>query len=100
MFALCFSFPGSAWERTAPEALPRFSMLAKHVCLTSRQAEPASQWVPRQSLGTSWWRSARSVLMFDLFELWDFRIFGFFFAGHRVVDDGREAVQLTPYLKS
>ena len=26
-----------------------------------RQAEPAIQWVPRQSLGTRWWRSARSV---------------------------------------
>jgi len=24
-----FSFPGSAWERTAPEALPRFEMQTK-----------------------------------------------------------------------
>src|SRR6266446_3080931 len=36
----CTSFPGSAWERTVPEAPPR-------------KAEPPSQWVPRQSLGTS-----------------------------------------------
>src|SRR5438105_2553110 len=33
------SFPGSAWERTVPEAPPR-------------EAEPPRQWVPRQSLGT------------------------------------------------
>jgi len=48
-----FSFPGSAWERTAPEALPRFAMQAKHLCLAIRQAEPASQWVPKQSPGPS-----------------------------------------------
>ena len=30
------SFPGSAWERTVPEAPPR-------------EAEPRRQWVPRQS---------------------------------------------------
>src|SRR5438132_1688151 len=34
-----FSFPGSAWERTAREAPPR-------------EAEPPVQRVPRQSLGT------------------------------------------------
>ena len=28
---LCFSFPGSAWERTAPEALPRIAKHSKHV---------------------------------------------------------------------
>src|SRR5665213_1132272 len=39
-----FSFPGSAWERTVCEALPRV--------LSNRQAEPARQCVPRQSLGT------------------------------------------------
>ena len=40
---LVFSFPGSAWERTVSEALPRV--------LSTRQAEPARQGVPRQSLG-------------------------------------------------
>ena len=49
----CFSFPGSAWERTSPEALPRFAMQTNHECLPIRQAEPAMQWVPRQSPGTS-----------------------------------------------
>ena len=58
---LCFSFPGSAWERTAPEALPRVAMQMKRECPTIRQAEPARQWVPKQSLGTSEWRSPRSV---------------------------------------
>ena len=28
-FESFFSFPGSAWERTAPEALPRFAIQAK-----------------------------------------------------------------------
>src|SRR5207244_10087584 len=36
---IAFSFPGSAWERTAREAPPR-------------EAEPRVHWVPRQSLGT------------------------------------------------
>ena len=49
-----FSFPGSAWERTAPEALPR---------VTAPQAEPARQWVPRQSLGTSAWNIAVVMLV-------------------------------------
>jgi len=35
------SFPGSAWERSALQALPAF------------EAEPRMQCVPRQSLGTS-----------------------------------------------
>ncbi len=39
-----FSFPGSAWERTAREALPLLP--------NKRQAEPAGQCVPRRSLGT------------------------------------------------
>ena len=56
------SFPGSARERTAPEALPQFALRAEGECLYERLAEPAIQWVPRQSLGTSWWRSPRSVL--------------------------------------
>src|SRR5450755_3726399 len=38
------SFPGSAWERTALEALPPVSAI--------REAEPRRQLVPRQSLGT------------------------------------------------
>ena len=49
----CFSFPGSALERTAPEALPRFALQTQYERMTVRQAEPARQWVPRQSLGTS-----------------------------------------------
>ena len=36
-------FPGSAWERTAPEALVRLSRL--------ETKEPASQWVPRLVTG-------------------------------------------------
>src|SRR5450631_3000051 len=38
------SLPGSAWERTACEALPRGTY--------GREAEPPEQFVPRQSLGT------------------------------------------------
>ncbi len=38
------SFPGSAWERTANEAPPRFAR--------NREAEPLGQCVPRRSLGT------------------------------------------------
>jgi len=41
---ISLSFPGSAWERTAREALPPF------VC--RREAEPRKQCVPRRSLGT------------------------------------------------
>src|SRR5688572_23736965 len=37
------SVPGSAWDRTVREALPRSD---------ARQAEPGKQCVPRQSLGT------------------------------------------------
>ena len=43
------SFPGSAWERTVCEALPRAN---KQSFDASRQAEPALQPVPRRSLGT------------------------------------------------
>ena len=38
------SFPGSAWERTAREALPPVG--------EAREAEPRRQPVPRRSLGT------------------------------------------------
>ena len=38
-----FSFPGSAWERTALEALPPVRAI--------REAEPRKQSAPRQSLG-------------------------------------------------
>src|SRR5258708_39488488 len=41
---LVFSFPGSAWERTALEALPPERI--------TREAEPRRQPVPRQSLAT------------------------------------------------
>src|SRR5450755_379019 len=41
---MVFSHPGSAWVRTACEALPRGSY--------KREAEPPEQCVPRQSLGT------------------------------------------------
>ena len=34
----CFSFPGSALERTAPEALPRFGMRTKHPCTAVRNS--------------------------------------------------------------
>ena len=54
-YRLFFSFPGSAWERTASEALPRGELKTKHGYLAIRQAEPAIQWVPRQSIGTSRW---------------------------------------------
>ena len=60
-YQLCFSFLGSAWERTAPEAPPRAAMQMIHERLAIRQSEPAGQWVPRQSIGTSesrWPRSA------------------------------------------
>ena len=30
---IIISFPGSAWERTAPEALPRFAVQTKNECL-------------------------------------------------------------------
>ena len=53
MAGKCFSFPGSAWERIAAEALPRFAMQVERICSAIRQAEPARQRVPRQSLGTS-----------------------------------------------
>ena len=46
------SFPGSAWERDASEALPRFTDGLRPQ-RTYRQAEPAPHCVPRQSLGTS-----------------------------------------------
>ena len=50
-----------AWERTASEARPRACPIQNLACTVVRQAEPAIQWVPRQSLGTSRWRSARSA---------------------------------------
>jgi len=54
---------------------PPVNALLPRLCLASQQrprannrrgrpAEPAIQWVPRQSLGTSWWRSARSCKIF------------------------------------
>src|SRR5687767_9559834 len=47
------SFPGSAWERTAGEALPRVAWPAKIATSSEgREAEPPGQCVPRQSLGT------------------------------------------------
>src|SRR5579872_7203719 len=49
------SVPGSAWDRTAIEARPRINSCCT---LNQQQAEPASQCVPRQSLGT---RLARSL---------------------------------------
>ena len=60
-YQLCFSFLGSAWERTAPEAPPRAAMQMIHERLAIRQSEPAGQWVPRQSIGTSEWRWPRSA---------------------------------------
>ena len=50
-----------AWERTASEAPPRAFPSQYPACTSALQAEPAIQWVPRQSLGTRRWRSARSV---------------------------------------
>ncbi len=47
-----FSFPGSAWERTAFEALPRF--VPCQPCAIP-QAEPAMHWLPGEP-GTSGWR--------------------------------------------
>ena len=43
-------FPGSAWEPTAGEALPRGS--CRRYINQAREAEPRNQCVPRQSLGT------------------------------------------------
>ena len=48
-----FAFLRSAGEHTAHEALPRVTMQEQHECLATRQAEPARQWVPRQTPGTS-----------------------------------------------
>jgi precorrin-4 C11-methyltransferase len=48
------SFPGSAWERTAPEAPPPVAAPGEgdiHVIAIS-EAEPRGQCVPRRSLGT------------------------------------------------
>ena len=50
-----------AWERTASEAPPRACPFQNPACTAVRQAEPAIQTVPRQSLGTRRWRFARSV---------------------------------------
>ena len=55
-----FSFPGSTRKCTALEAPPRFELKTKRERSSGRQAEPAIQWVPGQSLGTGWWRSASS----------------------------------------
>ena len=52
-----------AWKRTVLEALPPEAFYPA----TIRQAEPAIHWVPRQSLGTSWWRSARSVIFTSIY---------------------------------
>jgi len=41
-----------AWKRMAFEALPRVLRVPNLVLPTVRQAEPAIQCVPRQSLGT------------------------------------------------
>ena len=60
-YQLCFSFLGSVWECTAPEAPPRAAMQMIHERLAIRQSEPAGQWVPRQSIGTSEWRWPRSA---------------------------------------
>ncbi|MEQ1825797.1 MAG: ankyrin repeat domain-containing protein [Pirellula sp.] len=51
-----------AWERTVLEARPPASMNSTLI----RPAEPAMHLVPRQSLGTRCWRSARSVLFIVL----------------------------------
>ncbi len=53
-----------AWERTVFEALHPESLVPK----MPQQAEPAIPWVPRQSLGTRWWRLAKSVLNLGSFE--------------------------------
>ena len=66
---LSISFPGSAWERTALEALPRFEMKTQHECIAIQQAEPARQRVPRQSRGTSariHWRNYWIVLLLNI----------------------------------
>ena len=66
-FAL-FSFPGSDGERTAWEAPPP----CPNECISpvKRQAEPAEQWLTRQSLVTRFCRSARSVaLLATLFAM-------------------------------
>ena len=52
------SFPGSAWERNAPEAPPQH-----------KQAEPAVHWVTRQSLVTSMLRCAIRSLLVGAFML-------------------------------
>ncbi|NUQ66111.1 MAG: glycosyltransferase family 2 protein [Pirellulales bacterium] len=44
------SFPGSAWERIIPEAPPRLRV--PESTMDRKQAEPANQFVPRQSQGT------------------------------------------------
>ncbi|MDZ4851156.1 MAG: DUF1553 domain-containing protein [Pirellulaceae bacterium] len=49
-----------AWERTALEAPPRVPFVTTLEHLSCLQAEPALQWVPRRSLGTRCWSSARS----------------------------------------
>ena len=63
------SFPGSAFERTAPEALPLFvllhtssgNLIGKQIGRSLPPAQTARHWVPRQSLGTRKWRAPRSV---------------------------------------
>ncbi|MDZ4850310.1 MAG: hypothetical protein SGI77_13580 [Pirellulaceae bacterium] len=52
-----------ACERPAIEAPPRVPFVDTLESSTVRQAEPAVQWVPRRSLGTSWWRSLRRSLL-------------------------------------
>src|SRR5258708_38068728 len=43
------SVPGSAWDRIASEALPRVP--DRYITEEIREAEPRTQWVPRQGLG-------------------------------------------------
>ena len=56
------SFPGSAWERTAREALNRSTRwLAQSHLAGSSEAEPPRHGVPRRSLGTSCFHVPRSL---------------------------------------
>ncbi|MDZ4853064.1 MAG: type II secretion system major pseudopilin GspG [Pirellulaceae bacterium] len=50
-----------ASERTVLETPPRVPFVATLELLSCLQVEPALPWVPRPSLGTRWWHSAKSV---------------------------------------
>ena len=63
------SFQGSALECTVFEALPREWVRFAIGVIAKPQAEPARHWVIRQSLATSWWRSARRVNILACFHL-------------------------------